>query len=167
MNNIKFILQNERVRVLLFATIWWILTNGVMESWWVGVPVVLLATSVSVVLLPPGSWSFMGIIRFIPFFLWRSLYGGADVAVRAMHPHLPIAPGKYTYPWRLPPGISRVFMANTVSLLPGTLSTELNNDCLLVHILDLTGRYSFELRRIEEHVADVFNLCLINKKAVN
>ena len=56
-------------------------------------------------------------------------------------------------------------MANTVSLLPGTLSAELNDDYLRVHVLDHTGTFALELRVIEEHVANVFDLCLVNEKS--
>jgi len=130
------------LRAVLFALMWWILTDGVMNSWLVGVPMVLFATLVSMALLPPLSWSLTGIVRFAPYFLWRSLYGGTDVARRALHPRLPISPGMYDHRWRLPPGLPRVFMANTVSLLPGTLSAELDEQCLRVHVLDQTGAFA-------------------------
>jgi len=129
-------LRTGWLRAVLFALLWWILTDGAMDSWLVGAPVVLFATVVSVARLPPCSWSLPGIARFVPFFLWRSLYGGADVARRALHPRLPISPNLVEYRWRLPPGLARVFMANTVSLLPGTLSAELADEYLRVHVLD-------------------------------
>lgn len=149
------------LRAVLFALMWWILTDGAMDSWLVGVPVVLFATLVSVVLLPPFFWSLTGIIRFVPFFLWRSLYGGVDVARRALHPQLPISPAMVDYRWRLPPGLPRVFMANTVSLLPGTLSAELNEEHLRVHVLDQTGAFVSELTIIEGRVARLFGVNLI------
>ena len=164
MNSVKFFLQKGWLRALLFSMIWWVLTNGVMDSWLVGVSVVLIATRVSLALLPPSTWSFVGIVRFIPFFLWRSLYGGIDVAIRALHPRLPIDPGMYDHQWRLPPGMSRVFMANTVSLLPGTLSTELDDDYLRIHVLDHTGTFASELVMIETHAANVFGLSLAIEK---
>ena len=161
MNTIIIFLQKGWFRAILFSLVWWILTNGAMDSWLVGVPVILVATLVSVALLPPSSWSFKGIVRFMPFFLWRSLYGGVDVAILALHPRLPIAPGMYDHPWRLPPGMSRVFMANTVSLLPGTLSTELDDKYLRVHVLDHTSDFASQLRVIEIYVANVFGLTLV------
>ncbi len=148
------------LRAVLFALMWWILTDGVMNSWLVGVPVVLFATLVSVVLLPPLSWSLTGIVRFAPYFLWHSLYGGIDVAKRALHPRLPISPGMYDHRWRLPPGLPRVFMANTVSLLPGTLSAGLDEDHLRVHVLDQTAVFASELDVIEARVAELFCLKL-------
>jgi len=132
-----------------------------MNSWLVGAPVVVLAVLASVTLLPGVSWSVSGIVRFVPFFLWRSLYGGVDVARRALHPRLPISPGLFDHRWRLPSGLPRVFMANTVSLLPGTLSADLDEEYLHVHVLDHTGDFASELTVIEKRVAKLFGLNLV------
>ncbi len=144
----------------MFSLLWWILTLGAIDSWLIGVPVVLLAVLASGWLLPPISWSLPGVASFVPFFLWRSLYGGVDVARRALHPQLPISPGLFDYRWRLPPGLPRVFMANTVSLLPGTLSAELGKEYLRVHVLDQSGNFIPELSIVEERVARLFGVSL-------
>ena len=149
-------------RTVLFALMWWILTEGAMDSWLVGVPVVVLAVLASEALLPAASWSLSGIVRFIPFFLWRSLCGGVDVARRALHPRLPISPALIDHQWRLPAGLPRVFMANTVSLLPGTLSVELNEDTLCIHVLDNNSAFASELNVVEERVAALFGLALVD-----
>ena len=94
-------------RVVLFAMLWWVITEAAIDSWYIGVPVVAFAAWVSLVLLPGFSLSLPGILRFIPFFLWHSLRGGVDVAWRALHPQLPISPGMVDYRWRLPPGLAR------------------------------------------------------------
>lgn len=148
------------LRAVLFALLWWMLTGGATGAWAVGTPVVLLAALASVLLLPPVAWSLGGIARFVPFFLWRSLCGGVDVARRALHPRLPISPGLFCYPWRLPPGLPRVFMANTVSLLPGTLSAELGANGLQVHVLNGRKDLSSELEKVEQSVAAVFGISL-------
>jgi multicomponent Na+:H+ antiporter subunit E len=154
-------LRTGSVRAVLFAVMWWILTDGAVDSWLVGVPLVLFATLVSGILVPPFSWSVIRIARFVPFFLWHSLSGGVDVARRALHPRLPISPRLFDHRWRLPPGPQRVFMANTVSLLPGTLSAELDEEYLRVHVLDHTGAFAAELARIEVRVARLFGLNLV------
>ena len=148
------------LRTVLFALLWWILTEGAMDSWLVGAPVVVCAALASGALLPRVSWSWSGITRFVPFFLWHSLYGGVDVARRALHPRLPIAPALFDHKWRLPPGLPRVFMANTVSLLPGTLSAELGEEYLHVHVLDKTGAFASDLALVEARVARLFGLHL-------
>jgi len=160
-DSLMIYLRTGWLRVVLLALLWWILTDGAVDSWLVGTPVVLFATLISVVLLPSLSWSLMGVVRFVPFFLWRSLYGGIDVARRALHPRLPISPGMVDYRWRLPPGLPRVLMANTVSLLPGTLSAELDEERLRIHVLDQTGAFASELAMLEVRVAGLFGLNLV------
>ena len=154
-------LRSGLVRVLLFALIWWILTDGAMGSWLLGAPMVLFSTLASLLLLPPFSWSLTGIVAFVPFFLWYSLRGGVDVAKRTFHPKLPIAPEILEYPMRLPPGLPQVCMANIVSLLPGTLSAESGADCLHVHVLDKRKDLLSELDRVEQRVAAIFGISLL------
>lgn len=142
---------------VLYALIWWILTDGALSSWWVGGPVVLLAVASGSALLVPVSFVWYEVLRFVPFFLWRSLLGGVDVAWRVMHPRLPIAPDLIEYPLQLPPGLPRVLMANIVSLLPGTLSAALNDTLLTVHVLDSRNDNRAELSAVEQGVARIFN----------
>lgn len=153
-------IQAAWLRLVLFALLWWVITEGRLDSWPVGVPVVLMATWVSMNRLAELPISIKGMLQFIPFFLWRSLYGGVDVARRALHPGLPISPGMVEHRWRLPAGFPRVLMANTVSLLPGTLSMELNERQLRVHVLDQTASFANELTIIEQRVAKLFRLNL-------
>jgi multicomponent Na+:H+ antiporter subunit E len=151
-------------RVAAFTFMWWMLTAGSVNSWLVGTPVVLVATLISMVLVPPFSCSVVGSVRFVPFFIWNSLRGGVDVAWRAFHPQMPIAPGLIDFPLRLPPGMSRVFMVNTVSLLPGTLSVKLGANCLKVHVLDTRKNVLSELMTLEQIVATMFYISLQDAK---
>jgi len=148
------------LRLVTFLLIWWVLTNGMTSSWWFGAPAILLALITSIALLPPMHLVWYECIRFIPFFLKNSLSGGIDVAWRAFHPRLPIAPDLIEYPLRLPPGLSQVFMANTVNLLPGTLSAALERNIMKVHVLDCQKDFLGELEAVEQHVARIFGLSL-------
>jgi len=145
-------------RGTLLALFWWILSNGNLESWVVGGPVVLSATTLSL-MLSPGvrpPWRLSGLISFVPFFIWRSICGSIDVARRALHPKVLLEPAFMDYSLSLPVGAPRLFMANVVSLLPGTLSAELRGDCLKVHILDATVDAHKELQTLESRIANIF-----------
>lgn len=144
----------------LFLLLWWVLTDGATSSWWIGVPAVLLAVAASAALLPPTSFNWYEFLRFVPYFLIRSLLGGTDVAWRAFHPGMPITPDLIEYPLRLQPGLPRVFMANTVSLLPGTLSAALDRNVLKVHVLDSRRGVLAELEAVEQSVARMFGKSL-------
>ncbi|MFO7576367.1 MAG: Na+/H+ antiporter subunit E [Pelovirga sp.] len=137
--------------------LWWILTGGGPSTWLIGGLTIAL---VLVLPAPPlhSSWrlSLPGLVRFIPYFLLQSLRGGLDVARRAFSPRLPLHPALLEYPLSLPPGSARIFLLNSVSLLPGTLSADLQDDCLLVHVLD--QQLDPQLEQLEEHVAALFAL---------
>lgn len=147
-------------RGLLFALVWWILVGGESASWWIGVPAVLLAATASVALISPMTLVWYELFRFVPFFLIRSILGGADVAWRAFHPSMPIDPHLIEYPIQLPQGLPRVFLANTVSLLPGTLSAELGSTYLNVHVLNKRKDVLSELEKLERRVAALFGISL-------
>ncbi|MFW2373703.1 MAG: Na+/H+ antiporter subunit E [Gammaproteobacteria bacterium] len=144
----------------LFLLIWWALTDGATNSWWIGVPAVLLALMSSAMLLPPIDFVWYQFLRFVPFFLMYSLRGGIDVAWRAFHPRMPIYPDLVEYPIRLPPGLPRVFLANTVNLLPGTLSAALEQNIMKIHVLDSRQNFLAELESVEQSVARIFGIPL-------
>ncbi|MCW9013150.1 MAG: Na+/H+ antiporter subunit E [Gammaproteobacteria bacterium] len=147
-------------RSLLFLLIWWLLSDGETASLWIGVPAILLAVMISIRLLPATTFSWYQFLKFIPFFLLHSLRGGSDVAWRAFHPDLPIAPDLIDYPMQLPAGLPQVFMANTANLLPGTLSASLTGNLLKVHVLDRHQDMLAELAVIEIHVGKIFGMVL-------
>ncbi len=149
-------------RAVWFTLLWWVVTLGDPASWVVGIPAVLSATLMSVTLCPerPWRWVSQGAARFLGYFMWQSAIGGLDVAWRAFHPRLPLAPGFYQYQLRLPVGPAQTFLANTVSLLPGTLSATLREDQLTVHVLDSNQPILDQLQRLEEVVASLFGMRL-------
>lgn len=147
-------------RLVGFSLLWWIVAGSSPGSGWAGLIAVPLAMLLSLALRPPFGWqlSIFAMLRFAPFFLWQSIHGGLDVARRAFSPRLPLDPGLVQHPLKLPPGTARIFLLNTVSLLPGTLSADLDDDCLVVHCLDTDSSRADDLRRLEARVASLFKL---------
>jgi multicomponent Na+:H+ antiporter subunit E len=148
------------VRGVALAGLWWALSGGDAASWVVGAPAVAIAAVAADRMSPRGHWrvSPSGAALFVPFFLWRTLLGSVDVAWRALHPALPIAPALIAYPLRLPAGgPSRVFFAQVVNLLPGTLSAELGERDMTVHLLAGDSPDAVDgLRRLESRTAALF-----------
>ena len=95
----------------------------------------------------------------IPYFLYHSLSGGIDVAIRAFKRPLPLTPDLIDYPVRLPAGPATVLMAGLVTLMPGTLAV-ICDGRLRVHVLDRDGPFWHELQTLERHVGAVFGLRL-------
>jgi multicomponent Na+:H+ antiporter subunit E len=148
------------VRVVMLAVVWWILAGSDQGSWSGGIPTVFVAAVVSFRLLPIATWrcSLSGAARFVPYFVYCSATSGVDVSRRALDPRLPLTPGRLHYRLRLPAGTARVFLANVISLLQGTLSADMRGDTLVVHVLDTTLPILRRLQRLEAIVASLFNV---------
>lgn len=147
-------------RIVLFAVLWWILTGGAADSWLVGVPVVVAAAWLSMTLWSGFQLAPLGVLRFIPWFAWESIVGATDVAVRALQRDMPLYPGVVRHRVRLPPGASRVMLANVVSMLAGTLSADIEGDVLVIHTLDMHKDMHAMVLDLEPRVAAMFGLGL-------
>lgn len=142
-------------RLVIFSLLWYGLTGADRLSWVMGIPAVLLATFLSLRLAPSSSVKIclIGLCRFIPFFLYQSLYSGIDVMHRAFSFRQNIDPGLIVYVTCLPEGSARVFFANIISLLPGTLSAELKGNQVTIHSLDKGMPVWANIQRLEHHIA--------------
>ncbi len=147
-------------RALLFAGVWFVVAEADLSSWTFGVPFVLVATIASLRLTPAREWRIRpaGALRYAWFFAHQSVAGGFDVALRAIRPSLPIDPKLVCYRLRIGPEHARVLVADTVSLLPGTLSAGIEEDSLTMHVLDCGLPVEEGTRLVEEHVADLFGI---------
>ncbi|MGD8912754.1 MAG: Na+/H+ antiporter subunit E [Candidatus Thiodiazotropha sp.] len=142
----------------LAALIWFLLTGDDWRSWMVGLPVVLVAAWSAVRLrgsVEPRI-NLLGLLRFLPFFVWESVLGGLDVVSRVMRPRMRIAPGFVDYRMALENASARLLFVNSLSLLPGTLAADLDGDLVRIHALDLGADPENELIRLERAVAAVY-----------
>lgn len=78
---------------------------------------------------------FLWFLYYIPVFLWECLKANVDVAGRVLHPDLPIRPGTVALKIRLKSDIGLTFLANSITLTPGTTSVDIDkeNGILYVH----------------------------------
>ena len=102
------------------------------------------------------------ILLYIPVFLWECIKANFDVAYRVIHPGLPIKPGIVKIKTNLKSDIAKVFLANSITMTPGTLSVDLIGDTLYIHWIDvrnnnpaiytamIAGRFEKFLKRIFE-----------------
>lgn len=144
-------------RGALFTGLWWVLAGGRADGWGVGGVSVILALAASLALMPPakGRFSPLGLAAFVGYFLIQSVKGGIQVAAMALRPRLDLAPAMLDLPIALPPGLARVMLVNTMTLLPGTLSVRIQGDRLRLHVLDRRLPIVEELRAVEAAIARI------------
>lgn len=128
-------------RGAVFFGLWLVLTNAAAADLVPGLLAAPAASWVSLRLLPAqqGSLRAVSLARFLLHFLHQSIVAGTDVALRALHPRLPLRAGFVIYRPRLPPGTGRNVFCAITSLMPGTLPCgSADGNGIAVHCLDVT-----------------------------
>ncbi len=97
---------------------------------------------------PQRYWYFF--VHYIPVFLWQCLKANIDVAYRVLHPKLPIKPGIVKVKTTLRSDTGLTFLANSITLTPGTLIVDIDKDegFLYVHWIDVKTKKSQEATKI-------------------
>jgi multicomponent Na+:H+ antiporter subunit E len=86
-------------------------------------------------LLDPRRWFWLAV--YIPVFAYQVLKSNIDVALRVLSPGLQIRPGIVRIHTSLKSDIARVFLANCITLTPGTMSVEVHDDKLYIHWIEV------------------------------
>ena len=73
------------------------------------------------------------LIIYIPVFIWFMIKANIDVAYRVLHPERPIKPGIVKIKTTLKTNIAKVFLANSITLTPGTMTCEIDGEYLYIH----------------------------------
>jgi multicomponent Na+:H+ antiporter subunit E len=148
-------------RAVVLSVLWWVVAEG-RGGWLVAAPVILAAAAASLALQPAGRrrLRLLAAARVLPWFLGRSLAAGADVALRAFAPRPRIDPGFVRLRTRLADPAARVLLADTLSLVPGTLSAGLDGDALELHVIDRGVPVERSVREAEARVAALLGLPL-------
>ena len=75
------------------------------------------------------------LVLYIPWLLWAIVKANIDVAKRILRPQLPIAPRVVRVKGTQKTDLCRVIFANSITLTPGTVSVNLDEEDIVVHAL--------------------------------
>jgi multicomponent Na+:H+ antiporter subunit E len=147
------------LRFAIFAAGWIILVGGQKVSD-IGFVILFVtaATVISIYTVPPGQWrlSPLGVARFFPYFLITALRGGWDVAKRVFFRTVPIDPGFVTIKHGRD-SRKTLILAWVISLLPGTASTVITEETIVVHVLDKKLPVTEEIRELQIRINAIFS----------
>jgi multicomponent Na+:H+ antiporter subunit E len=74
---------------------------------------------------------------YIPAFIWQVIKSNFDVAYRVFHPEMPIRPGIVKVKTTLKSEIGKTFLANSITLTPGTLTIDCIGNDLYIHWINI------------------------------
>ena len=126
------------------AILWLLLTwNLRADSLIVGLVVVCLTTVFFGQRLGRDAYKFLNprrwywFVKYMFVFVYYMVKANIDVAYRVVHPERPINPGIVKVKTSLKSDLARTFLANSITLTPGTLSVEIDGDTLYIHWIDV------------------------------
>lgn len=151
--------------LVLWVLLFWSLSAAVLIA---GVVFALIVATVLVDVYPDGMVSVLNprrwlfAILYLPYFLYYCILANIDVACRVIHPDVPIKPGIVKVRTTLKSDMAKTFLANSITLTPGTLTVDIDGEDLYVHWInihtddvdrrtaEICGRFEPMLRRIFE-----------------
>jgi len=110
--------------------------------------------------LNPRRWLYA--MLYLPYFLFYCVKANLDVMLRVVHPDVPIRPGIVKVRTTLTGEMAKTFLANSITLTPGTLTVDIDGQDFYVHWInidtddparrtaEICGRFEPLLRRIFE-----------------
>ena len=75
----------------------------------------------------------IGVLKYLATFAVALVKANFDLAARVLNPALPIRPAVVEVETRLRSPLGRLLLANSITLTPGTLAVDYNDNRLLVH----------------------------------
>lgn len=128
--------------ILLFA-FWLLLTFSVEPGFLVvGTLLTLLVVMLTAGKQPHREWllnplRWFWLLVYIPYFFYYCIKANLDVAYRVLHPDVPIRPGIVRVRTTLQSTLGKTFLANSITLTPGTLTVDMIGSDLYVHWINV------------------------------
>jgi multicomponent Na+:H+ antiporter subunit E len=160
-------------RIILFVLgfiVWLVLTwppNA--QTGFVGLLVAALVSALTGDMFVTRPYIFKQVKRYlyfflyVPMFVWECFKANVDVAYRVAHPRMPIRPGIVKVKTGLRSETGLTFLANSITLTPGTLSVDIDREhgYLYVHWInvldkDVEGATEIVVRRFERILGRIF-----------
>lgn len=96
------------------------------------------------------------VMLYGPWLAWEIIVSGLQVAYVVLHPRMPIMPRLLRIRPQLPHTLARLTLANSITLTPGTVTLEVEDDEFVVHALTPASARGIERGGIQRRVARLF-----------
>lgn len=84
------------------------------------------------------------LVIYIPVFIWKLILANLDVARRVLSIKIPLNPGIVKVKTDLKSDFGKLTLANSITLTPGTLSIDVEDDYIYIHTIDVKGKTESE-----------------------
>ena len=80
------------------------------------------------------------IVLYLPVFLYELFKSNIDVLFRVLNPKLPINPGFVKVKSQVGGKLGKLILANSITLTPGTISVDADEEGIFVHWINVSGK---------------------------
>lgn len=87
---------------------------------------------------------FFGLIKYLLYFFYALLKANFDLAKRVLSPDMKIHPGMVEIKTTMQSDLGKLFLANSITLTPGTLTVDVYDNRMLVHWIDAPEHVDIE-----------------------
>ena len=84
---------------------------------------------------------------YLPVFIWQLVLANLDVARRVLSPKIPLNPGFVKVDTELEGDFAKLTLANSITLTPGTLSVDVDDQDIYIHTVDVKGKTQEENKK--------------------
>jgi multicomponent Na+:H+ antiporter subunit E len=95
-------------------------------------------------------------VRYLVWLVWNVMKANVEVAIMILHPRLPIRPALFRFRTTLKDDVAKVLVANSITLTPGTVTIDLEDDTYLVHAIHPRSVSAVESGALQNMVAPIF-----------
>ncbi len=104
---------------------------------------------------------YLWIIVYLFIFIWECIKANFDVAYRVLNPSMPIKPGIVKVRTSLKTDIGKTFLANSITMTPGTITVDIIDDEFYIHWIYVSSEdpkiYTDKiLGRFEKYIKRIF-----------
>jgi multicomponent Na+:H+ antiporter subunit E len=101
--------------------------------------------------------SLLRVLIYIPWLLWEIVKANVEVAFLILHPKLPVKPVLLSFKTDYRLNITRVTLANSITLTPGTITVDLQENNYIVHAITPESADAIESARLLNKAGAIFN----------
>ncbi len=136
--------MKAKIATFVIMLIFWIIMSGMFDPFHftLGVLCCLIVACLSSNLLFPDegkSWlrELFGMIRYLPYLLWQIIIANLEITYIVLHPRMleKIDPHLFRFETILKRPISKVAMAQSITLTPGTITVNIFENQIAVYAL--------------------------------
>lgn len=95
------------------------------------------------------------LMRYIGWLLGQVVIANIDVACRIWNPKLPIQPSWEKLDIKVSSDLEKTVYANSITLTPGTLTTDVKDDHFMIHNLTPEGMESLREGEMQRRIMDI------------